>query len=211
MGLRPRAVSSAARYAPPSRDSSHDGQPELLHRCADHCGSHPPRRRPALGSRARGTARRRQADGTAHPRLADAGRLCRPSARRHLPQALCPHAAQPACRAPNGNSRIGPLSAHLTDAFIRQVKATGRADGGAEILLPGERGFREQEARLRHGIPIDDDTWGRASPGSSTTSAWTGCLRSPADSGSDGLRDLPAIEAMPDFATEPASGDELLE
>jgi LDH2 family malate/lactate/ureidoglycolate dehydrogenase len=47
------------------------------------------------------------------------------------------------------------------DAFIRQVKSTPRAPGVDEILLPGERGFREHARRVVDGIPIEDDVWER--------------------------------------------------
>lgn len=45
------------------------------------------------------------------------------------------------------------------DGYIRQVKATELAEGAAEVLLPGERGFKEQERRLEHGIQVDDQVW----------------------------------------------------
>jgi LDH2 family malate/lactate/ureidoglycolate dehydrogenase len=49
----------------------------------------------------------------------------------------------------------------IADSFIRQVKATSRAPGVDEILLPGERGFREHAIRVANGIPIEDDAWQR--------------------------------------------------
>lgn len=47
------------------------------------------------------------------------------------------------------------------DALIAAVKALPRAEGVDEILVPGERGDREMEARQRNGIPIPRGTWTR--------------------------------------------------
>jgi L-2-hydroxycarboxylate dehydrogenase (NAD+) len=50
------------------------------------------------------------------------------------------------------------------DGYIRQIKESERADEAKEILLPGERGFREEERRRTHGIPITDDVWAATVP-----------------------------------------------
>lgn len=41
--------------------------------------------------------------------------------------------------------------------LVEQVKNSPRPDGVSEILVPGERAFREREMRLAEGIPVDDD------------------------------------------------------
>ena len=45
------------------------------------------------------------------------------------------------------------------DKLIKNVKASPPAPGFKEIQLPGEREFREEEKRLREGIPISDEVW----------------------------------------------------
>ena len=45
------------------------------------------------------------------------------------------------------------------DRAIDQAKASPLAPGFKEILMPGERGYREEERRRREGIPIDDKVW----------------------------------------------------
>jgi LDH2 family malate/lactate/ureidoglycolate dehydrogenase len=45
------------------------------------------------------------------------------------------------------------------DRAIDQVKATPLAPGFDEILMPGERGFREEAQRRREGIPIHRKVW----------------------------------------------------
>ena len=45
------------------------------------------------------------------------------------------------------------------DRAIDQAKASPLAPGFTEILLPGERGFREEERRRREGIPVHDKVW----------------------------------------------------
>ena len=47
------------------------------------------------------------------------------------------------------------------DRYVQQVKTAASADGATEVLLPGERGFREQERRQKEGIPVPDDVWAR--------------------------------------------------
>jgi len=42
-------------------------------------------------------------------------------------------------------------------SLVEQVKNSERPDGVSEILVPGERAFREREMRLSEGIPVDDD------------------------------------------------------
>jgi len=44
---------------------------------------------------------------------------------------------------------------------IDQAKASPLAPGHTEILMPGERGFREEERRRRDGIPVLDAVWTR--------------------------------------------------
>jgi LDH2 family malate/lactate/ureidoglycolate dehydrogenase len=45
------------------------------------------------------------------------------------------------------------------DERIRQIKGSKRKPGVDEIFLPGERGFRVAEQRLREGIPLQGKTW----------------------------------------------------
>ncbi len=45
------------------------------------------------------------------------------------------------------------------DRAIDQAKASPLAPGFTEILMPGERGFREEERRRREGIPIHEKVW----------------------------------------------------
>jgi len=54
-----------------------------------------------------------------------------------------------------GNAGLGGDLA----ALPREIKAQPRAEGFAEILMPGERGAREYERRLRDGISIPIKTW----------------------------------------------------
>jgi L-2-hydroxycarboxylate dehydrogenase (NAD+) len=42
-------------------------------------------------------------------------------------------------------------------SLVEQVKNTDRPKGVSEILVPGERAFRERERRLSEGIEVDDD------------------------------------------------------
>lgn len=46
-------------------------------------------------------------------------------------------------------------------AFVTQLKATPRAPGVAEILLPGEVEWRTKAVREREGIPLPEVTWER--------------------------------------------------
>jgi len=39
--------------------------------------------------------------------------------------------------------------------IVRRVKSARRADPAAEVLIPGERAFRERERRLREGVEVD--------------------------------------------------------
>jgi L-2-hydroxycarboxylate dehydrogenase (NAD+) len=50
------------------------------------------------------------------------------------------------------------FKAHV-DGFIRQVKSAPAAESAGEILMPGERGFREHERRSQEGIPVEDRVW----------------------------------------------------
>jgi len=42
---------------------------------------------------------------------------------------------------------------------VRRIKSARRMVGRAEVLIPGERAFRERERRLREGIEISDEQW----------------------------------------------------
>jgi len=44
-------------------------------------------------------------------------------------------------------------------ALIAHVKASPKAEGCSEILVPGEREAREKERRLKEGIGIEEATW----------------------------------------------------
>ncbi len=46
-------------------------------------------------------------------------------------------------------------------AFVSRVKSSKRAEGVAEILIPGERAFRERSARQAEGLEIDDEVMAR--------------------------------------------------
>ena len=54
---------------------------------------------------------------------------------------------------------FGPKADFLAGvhSLVEQIKNTKRPDGVAEILVPGERAFREREMRLSHGIDVDDN------------------------------------------------------
>ncbi len=43
------------------------------------------------------------------------------------------------------------------EEIVKQVKSARRVDPSVEILVPGERSFRERERRLKEGIDIDED------------------------------------------------------
>jgi LDH2 family malate/lactate/ureidoglycolate dehydrogenase len=45
------------------------------------------------------------------------------------------------------------------DRAIDQAKAVPLAEGVSEILMPGERGYREEERRAREGVPIHHKVW----------------------------------------------------
>lgn len=71
-------------------------------------------------------------------------------------------------RTPRGQIAIAFDIAQFTDVgqfkdkvdrAIDQAKAARLADGFAEVLMPGERGFREEERRARAGVPINDKVW----------------------------------------------------
>jgi uncharacterized oxidoreductase len=47
----------------------------------------------------------------------------------------------------------------FVEELIRKVKASKKAPQKEEILIPGERAFRERHNRLKEGIPIDPTTW----------------------------------------------------
>lgn len=56
---------------------------------------------------------------------------------------------------------FGDLAAFkaAASAYLAQVKASRRAPGVAEILVPGERSFRARQAALTHGVQIEDGVW----------------------------------------------------
>jgi len=45
------------------------------------------------------------------------------------------------------------------DNLLKKTKRTPLAPGHKEVLIPGERGFRAEEQRLRKGIFVSDETW----------------------------------------------------
>ena len=47
------------------------------------------------------------------------------------------------------------------EGFVERVKNSKKAPGVEEILIPGERAFRERQIRTKEGIPIDPPTWKR--------------------------------------------------
>ncbi len=51
--------------------------------------------------------------------------------------------------------------AHDIAALVRSLKALPKATGTEDILMPGERGFRLSETRLRDGIPLASGTVSR--------------------------------------------------
>jgi ureidoglycolate dehydrogenase (NAD+) len=42
---------------------------------------------------------------------------------------------------------------------VRRIKSAKRMAGSTEVLIPGERAFRERERRLREGIEISEEQW----------------------------------------------------
>ncbi|HZR99889.1 MAG TPA: Ldh family oxidoreductase [Chloroflexota bacterium] len=53
---------------------------------------------------------------------------------------------------------VGAFKAAVSD-FLAQIKGSRLAPGFAEILIPGERSYRERQERLAHGIVVPDDAW----------------------------------------------------
>ena len=49
--------------------------------------------------------------------------------------------------------------AERVDKLWRDAKSIRPAEGFAEVLLPGELEWREQERRTRDGIPMPDGDW----------------------------------------------------
>ena len=45
--------------------------------------------------------------------------------------------------------------------MIDQAKSSRLAPGFTEILMPGERGFREEQKRRKEGIPVHEAVWER--------------------------------------------------
>ncbi|MSR82140.1 MAG: Ldh family oxidoreductase [Candidatus Latescibacteria bacterium] len=58
-----------------------------------------------------------------------------------------------------------PLAAYAdrADELEQRVRAVPPAPGFAEVLIPGDLEARTRETRVRGGIPIPDDLWGRLS------------------------------------------------
>jgi ureidoglycolate dehydrogenase (NAD+) len=56
-----------------------------------------------------------------------------------------------------------PLTEFRRDiaALAREIRSLPRQQGCDHVLLPGERGGRNAEERMRTGIPIDGRTWGK--------------------------------------------------
>ncbi len=76
--------------------------------------------------------------------------------------------AQQTLRAQGVRLRLGEilvqhqlLTAEQVRQFIAHLKTSPKAPGVAEILVPGERAFRERERRLREGVEVEDRTWGQ--------------------------------------------------
>jgi LDH2 family malate/lactate/ureidoglycolate dehydrogenase len=55
---------------------------------------------------------------------------------------------------------VGEFKAKI-DRAIDHAKASPLEPGFSEILMPGEREFREEERRRRDGVPILDKVWDR--------------------------------------------------
>jgi LDH2 family malate/lactate/ureidoglycolate dehydrogenase len=51
------------------------------------------------------------------------------------------------------------LSAEHAATFLHEIKASRKAPGTSEILIPGERSRRHREEALRHGVPILRSVW----------------------------------------------------
>jgi LDH2 family malate/lactate/ureidoglycolate dehydrogenase len=51
------------------------------------------------------------------------------------------------------------LNVERTAAFLQEIKASRKAAGVSEILIPGERSRRHREDALRHGVPILRSVW----------------------------------------------------
>jgi LDH2 family malate/lactate/ureidoglycolate dehydrogenase len=73
-------------------------------------------------------------------------------------------------RVPRGQIVIALHVEHFTsldefqtkvDRAIDEAKSSPPAKGFAEVFMPGERGYREEERRRREGIPIFDRVWDR--------------------------------------------------
>jgi len=52
-----------------------------------------------------------------------------------------------------------PEFLQAVDRYVDQIKSTPRDAAGTEIVLPGEREMKEQERRLREGIPVNAEDW----------------------------------------------------
>lgn len=64
-----------------------------------------------------------------------------------------------------GADLFQPLTEYTgrADELTQRVRAVPPAPGFAEVLVPGDLEARTREKRLREGIPIADDLWGRLS------------------------------------------------
>ena len=51
---------------------------------------------------------------------------------------------------------VGEFKKRVTD-YLTFVKDSRKADGIAEILIPGEKSERHRQECLEHGISVDDD------------------------------------------------------
>jgi len=81
-----------------------------------------------------------------------------------------PELLQNSPRTPRGQLVMAMCIDHFTpiaefkakiDRAIDQAKASPLEPGFSEILMPGEREFREKERRRREGVPILDKVWSR--------------------------------------------------
>ena len=59
---------------------------------------------------------------------------------------------------PSKLMEIGVFKARV-DEWINTIKSSKLQSGVAEILLPGERAQREQEKRLKNGVPVNEALW----------------------------------------------------
>lgn len=81
-----------------------------------------------------------------------------------------PEPAVDGVRTPRGQFVLALDVAHFVpidefkrkvDRMIDQAKSSRLAPGFTEILMPGERGFREEQKRRKEGIPVHEKVWER--------------------------------------------------